>query len=95
VKPSLFLALALFSLLHLAPRGEAQWGWPPPGTSTIGVRACDNSHYRGLCALLRDWRRSRQWHQLPAADHGTSCQPPTTAPAISPGRGTGYQLLPH
>jgi len=34
--------------------GRAQWGWPPPGYSVTGVRACDGSRYRGLCQVLRD-----------------------------------------
>jgi hypothetical protein len=46
--------------------GRAQWGWPPPGYSVTGVRACDGSRYRGLCQVLRDRRcRSRGCSALP------------------------------
>jgi hypothetical protein len=50
----------LFGLLAVAWAPvpcSAQWGWPPPGYSPTGVRACDGSHYRGLCAVWRDRRR--------------------------------------
>jgi hypothetical protein len=48
------LILALWSAAM--PRGHAEWGWPPPGYSVTGVRACDGYHYRGLRQVLRDRR---------------------------------------
>lgn len=35
---------------------HAEWGWPPPGYSVTGVRACDGYQYRGLRQVLRDRR---------------------------------------
>jgi hypothetical protein len=56
MKRILPFALGLFALTAAAPPGRAAWGWPPPGYSATGVSACDGSHYRGLCAWLRDRR---------------------------------------
>jgi hypothetical protein len=56
LKRILPLAFGLFALAAAVPPGRAEWGWPPPGYSAAGLRACDGTHYRGLCALLRDCR---------------------------------------
>jgi hypothetical protein len=59
VKRFLLVTLGLLTLAAAPLPCRAQWGWPPPGYSTTGVRACDNSLYRGLCARLRDHRHGR------------------------------------
>ena len=48
-------------LLWLTSTNEsiAQWGWPPPGYSTTGVRCTDGYRYRGLCQVWRDRRAGR------------------------------------
>ncbi len=56
MKQILLVPLVLFALAAAAPAGRAAWGWPPPGYSVTGVRFCDGSQYRGLCAWLRDRR---------------------------------------
>ncbi|HJT79105.1 MAG TPA: hypothetical protein VJ739_18055 [Gemmataceae bacterium] len=56
MKQTLPVALVLLTLAAAAPAGRAAWGWPPPGYSVTGVRFCDGSRYRGLCAWLHDRR---------------------------------------
>jgi hypothetical protein len=48
-------------LLALTATNEciAQWGWPPPGYSTTGVRCSDGYHYRGLRQVWRDRHSGR------------------------------------
>ena len=56
MKRLLPLAFGLFALAAVPSPGRAVWGWPPPGYSVSTGRACDGRQYRGLCAVLRDWR---------------------------------------
>ena len=56
MKRVVILALGLLALTAAPLPGRAEWGWPPPGYSATGIRACDGSQYRGLCALIRDRR---------------------------------------
>jgi hypothetical protein len=72
---------------------RAEWGWPPPGYSTTGVRACDGSQYRGLCAVIRDrrngirlgpwWKRGTAGEPAPCAAPAApeAAQAPSPAPA--------------
>lgn len=41
----------------------ASWGWPPPGYSTTGVKASDNSRYLGLWTKFRLKRQTRKAHR--------------------------------
>jgi hypothetical protein len=77
VKQTLPVALVLLALGTAAPAGRAAWGWPPPGYSVTGVRFCDGSQYRGLCAWLRDRRHGA----------GTGCAPVSQVPS-DPGAGS-------
>jgi hypothetical protein len=51
---ALMVTVGLIGMAALPLPCHAQWGWPPPGYSTSGVRACDNSLYRGLRARWRE-----------------------------------------
>jgi hypothetical protein len=86
------MTLAMLVACAATSVGRAQWGWPPPGYSVTGVRACDGCRYRGLCQVLRDWRcRSRgcsalsetpgpKWDgTLPHSEDGTLHQPTPVA----------------
>jgi hypothetical protein len=86
MKCSSLVILGLLAVAWAPARCRAQWGWPPPGYSPTGVRACDGSHYRGLCAVWRDRRRGIRpgWCGdcgLPAAPSAV----PTPAAAPAPG----------
>jgi hypothetical protein len=56
MKRLLPLAFGLFAFAAAPSPSWAVWGWPPPGYSVSTGRACDGGQYRGLCAVLRDWR---------------------------------------
>jgi hypothetical protein len=80
------LLLGLLAVAAAPLPGQAEWGWPPPGYSTTGVRACDGSQYRGLCARLRDRRHGVQPGCIvenPAPCDGGACGLPP-APASAP-----------
>jgi len=87
MKRVVILLLGLF-VLACAPACRAQWGWPPPGYSTTGVRACDGSQYRGLCAVLRDYRNGVRpgpwWKRGCAGEPGPSAAPAALEPATAP-----------
>ena len=83
MKRVLTLALGLLVLAAAPLPGRAEWGWPPPGYSTTGVRACDGSQYRGLCAVIRDRRHGVRPGCVPATPtpcDGGACGAPA-APA--------------
>jgi hypothetical protein len=67
MKRVLTLAFGLYAFAAAPSPAWAEWGWPPPGYSVTGVRACDGSHYRGLCALLRDRRHCARPGCVPAS----------------------------
>jgi hypothetical protein len=67
VKRTLPLAFVLLALPAAASPCRAEVGWPPPGYSVTGVSARDGSHYRGLCALLRDRRHGLRPGCAPAS----------------------------
>lgn len=73
--------IAVVSLTCLPVPCEAQWGWPPPGYDTAtGIRACDCAQYRGLKAVLRDWRQRKRGCYSPAVEAPSSPEP-TTLPS--------------
>jgi hypothetical protein len=81
-----FILVLELSALACAPQAcRAQWGWPPPGYSPTGVRASDGSQYRGLCAVLRDYRhgiRPGPWWKRGAPGEPCPCAAPA-APETS------------
>jgi len=85
-----FVTFGLVMLVLTPLPCAAQWGWPPPGYSPTGVRACDGSRYRGLCEVLRDLRRSKrsdcptgeETRRGPAIDNAPAASAPTAAPAL-------------
>jgi hypothetical protein len=77
VKRILPLALGLLALAAVPSPGRAVWGWPPPGYSASTGYNCNGCQYRGLCAVLHDWR-----HRT-----GCGCVPPGPAP-LAPGAGS-------
>jgi hypothetical protein len=78
VKQILSLTFGLIALAATALPVRAEWGWPPPGYSAAtGIRACDGSQYRGLCAVLRDWRH-----------RGCPGDVPASPPPFTPGAGS-------
>jgi hypothetical protein len=82
------LVVTMATWLTTLSGARAQWGWPPPGYSVTGVRACDGYHYRGLCEVLRDRRcRSRYYGQSPepASAIPTSTGMPSLVPSPSDG----------
>jgi hypothetical protein len=82
------LVFGLLALAAAPSHGRAEWGWPPPGYSVTGVSFCDGSHYRGLCAVLRDWRHRACPGGVPASpapfDPGASSFPATPGAPASP-----------
>jgi hypothetical protein len=79
------LALGLVALASVSPPAHAEWGWPPPGYSATGIRACDGSQYRGLCAVIRDRRHGHGPVCVPdspgSCDADGPAAPATTRPA--------------
>jgi hypothetical protein len=53
------LFIATFLSITATNNCIAQWGWPPPGYSTTGVRCSDGYRYRGLCQVWRDRKAGR------------------------------------
>jgi hypothetical protein len=87
----LILTIGLVSFACTATPSSAAWGWPPPGYSTTGISASDNSHYRGLVALIRDWRKGRatccdQATALPIGGQGNAGPAQPTPPPAAPGQ---------
>ena len=84
MKPLTTVALGLFALAAVSPLAHAEWGWPPPGYSASGTRACDGCHYRGLCAVIRDWRHRRCADCVPEAPVPCDAVVPTAPATIQP-----------
>jgi hypothetical protein len=84
VKQTLIVALGVLALAALPLPGRAEWGWPPPGYSTTGVRACDGYHYRGLCEVVRDWWSGARsgWNAVSGAPGGAAPCAVPAAPAV-------------
>ncbi|MGE3806812.1 MAG: hypothetical protein AB7K24_19260 [Gemmataceae bacterium] len=73
---SLLIALAVLTVWNLSTSTSwAAWGWPPPGYSASGVKASDNSVYRGLF--------KRSFHQR-RADRKQARQASTMTPSAAP-----------
>ena len=84
MKRLLIPALGPLLLAVVPVSGRAEWGWPPPGYSASGVRACDGSQYRGLCAVIRDFRHGRHPCSVavsPTPCDGGACDCPATPAA--------------
>jgi hypothetical protein len=91
MKRLLPLAFGLFALAAVPSPGRAVWGWPPPGYSVSTGRACDGRQYRGLCAVLRDWRHRGCPGCAPASQ--ASGGPGACCPPAGPGEPASPQLF--
>jgi hypothetical protein len=82
VKAKLMLVLPVLVIAILPAVGWCDWGWPPPGYSTTGVRACDGSHYRGLLEQWRDHRRARRCGNTSVSDISDFSAAPAVTVAV-------------
>jgi hypothetical protein len=79
MKQVIVVVLGLVALACAPQACRAEWGWPPPGFSPTGIRACDGSQYRGLCAVVRDYRhgiRPGPWWKRGAPGEPCPCAAP-------------------
>jgi hypothetical protein len=62
------LTLGMVVLACMPCGSRAEWGWPPLGYSTSGIRACDGACYKGLIATWRERRLARKCPIIPTQE---------------------------